>query len=240
MDHIKIETDQNGIASLVLDRPKVNAMNSLLLTEIRDAFHQLADDDGVRGVLVTGHGKCLSAGLDLSELMSLQDADAAHFLRLVDEAFDAAFRFVKPMAVAVRGHAIAGGMILALCADHLVMAEGDYKLGLTELAVGVPLPRVAFEVARCAMDHRAWRKLVFGAGLHRPAEVFAMGIGDELSDDPQGAAQRWLETTCSRHIDTFRFVKTLGRKEAFERIDALAAPERDRLAQTLIAARNQG
>ncbi len=238
MKHLHIELDTHGIAQLILDRPKVNAMSSELLAEMCQAFGQLSSDDQTRGVLVRGQGSCLSAGLDLSELMGLQGPDVTRFLEWVDGAFDAAFRFQKPMAVAVQGHAIAGGLVLGLCADHLVFGEGDYKIGLTELAVGVPLPRVAFEVVRCAIDARAMRKLLLGAALHPPTEIFAMGVGDELSNDPVASAQAWLETACSRPSAAFRFSKMARRKEAYERIDALAESEREGLQRALIAARD--
>lgn len=237
MKHIRIEIDTDGIALLTLDRPKVNAMSGEFLAEMRDAFHELAADDKARGVLVRGEGKSFSAGLDLNELMGLQGEDVTQFLQLVDDGFDAAFRFPKPMAAAVHGHAIAGGLVLGLCADHLVLGEGSYKLGLTELAVGVPLPRVAFEVVRSAVDERAMRKLLLGAGLHPPDEVFKMGVGDVLAADPFSQAQSWLKTACSRHGGAFRFSKAARRREACERIDALAANERAELQRTLIAAR---
>jgi enoyl-CoA hydratase len=226
-----------GIAELVLDRPKVNALSRALLEEMLATLRQLGDDEHVRGVLVRGEGKCFSAGLDLVELSQLEEGELLEYLDIVEAAFTSAFAFPKPMVAAVHGHAVAGGLVLALCADHLVMGRGDYKLGLTELAVGVPFPRPAFEIVRLAMGPRALNAVVHGAGTYSPQELFDLGVGDALSDDPRGDARRWLSMMASRPLGTFRFVKTLHRGEAWERIQSRSAEEQRALIDAITAAR---
>jgi len=233
---VKVTID-DGIAELVLDRPKVNAMSRALLEEMLTSFRRLHDHEQVRGVLVRGEGKCLSAGLDLVELAGLRDSDLRDYLDLVETAFTAAFTFPKPVAAAVHGHAVAGGMVLALSADHVVLGRGGYKLGLTELAVGVPFPRPAYEIVRLAMTPRALHATVHGAGTYGPSELFELGVGDELADDPRAAALTWLRTMASRPLEAFRFVKTLHRGEAWERIQARTAGERRHLIDAIESAR---
>lgn len=241
MQHVAVKV-VDGIATITLRRPKVNAMNSQLLRELRDAFADVEQNASVVGALITGDGPCLSAGLDLKEVATLDVPGASDFVELMDGAFDAAFRMSKPLAVAVQGHAIAGGLVIAMCADYMALATGDYRVGLTELAVGVPFPRVAWEIVRTGIPPRALRKLVNEAGTHPPAEVFAWGVGDVLVPDAIAAAQSWLELVTSRPLDTFRVVKALMRKEAWERIDDYVAEgpdgaERTRLLETLLATR---
>lgn len=238
MELIKV-IHKDGIVELSLNRPKVNAMSRALLRELKQAFDAARDDDAAKGVLVCGEGKCLSAGLDLKEVGALDATDVSDFLDEMDAAFGAAFMFPKPMAVAVHGHAIAGGLILALCADFLAFKTGQYKLGLTELAVGVPFPRVAFEAVRLAMPPRALRKLVNEAGTHPPAEVFELGVGDVLVDDPVAAAKTWLGVVTSRPAGVFRFVKMEQRKEAWERAANTPLAERQALVKAMMAARDE-
>ncbi|AUX48014.1 enoyl-CoA hydratase [Sorangium cellulosum] len=226
---------RDGMAEVTLNRPKVNAMNQALLREMTDVFGRLAEDDAVSGVLVRGAGQCLSAGLDLHELASLDRERLSGFLDDFDAAFGAAFRFPKPFAAAVHGHAIAGGMILAMCADFIALGAGDYKLGLPELAVGIPFPRVAFEIVRAAAPPRAFRRLTFGAELHSPAEVFEMGIGDTLSAEPLEDARRFLAKMCGRPSAAFRFTKASHRREAWERIATPPPSEREALMDALRA-----
>jgi hypothetical protein len=96
---------------------------------------------------------------------------------------------------------------------------------------------------RLGMPPRALRKLVYEAGTYPPEEIFAMGVGDTLEDDPRAAGRRWLDVVTSRPLETFRVVKGLHRKEAWERIAACrrgegdAAAERDRLVRTLLSSR---
>ncbi|AUX35700.1 MULTISPECIES: enoyl-CoA hydratase/isomerase family protein [Sorangium] len=229
--------ESGGVAEVVLDRPKVNAMSQAVLREMVDVFRRLAEDGAVRGVLVRGAGKCLSAGLDLREVASLDRARLAGFLDDFDAAFGAAFRFPKPFAAAVHGHALAGGAVLAMCADYIALGDGDSKFGLPELVVGIPFPRVAFEIVRAACPTRAFRRLVFGADSHSPAEVFEMGVGDSLSKEPLEDARRWLATACSRPAAAFRFVKASHRKEAWERIAAPLPEEREAFVEALLSAK---
>ncbi|HHH11805.1 MAG TPA: enoyl-CoA hydratase/isomerase family protein, partial [Sorangium sp.] len=75
---------RDGITEVVLNRPKVNAMNSALMTELTHTFAALASDETVKGVLLRGEGKCLSAGLDLREVAQLDSASLGQFLDLFD------------------------------------------------------------------------------------------------------------------------------------------------------------
>jgi enoyl-CoA hydratase len=230
----------DGIADVLLSRPKVNAMSQALLRETRAAFERLAEDTSVKAALVRAEGNAFSAGLDLREVTSLDEPGLASFLDDFDAAFRAAFRFPKPLAAAVQGHAVAGGLVLAMCADFIAFGAGDFKVGLTELAVGVPFPRVALEIVRHATPKRAFRTLVFEAGTWSPSEVFAMGIGDVLGTDPAAEARRWLVAACSRPAETFRIVKAGHRRDAWATIAAEPVTERQALLSAMLAAKQAG
>jgi enoyl-CoA hydratase len=230
MIHLAIS---KGLAEVVLDRPKVNAMSSEMLLAIERTFAELSANDQVAAVLLRAEGRSFSAGLDLIEVAGLADDAKVKFIDTMERAFVAAFRLQKPMAAAVQGHAIAGGLVLALCADFLAFASGDYKVGLTELAVGVPLPRSAWEIVELALAPRALRQLVFGAGTHPPGEVFALGVGDALVADPVQTARSWLEQASARPAATFRHVKALHRQRSWARIEHSELGERQRMLAAL-------
>jgi enoyl-CoA hydratase len=236
MEFLRIERPSTT-AELVLARPPVNALHSGLLREIADAVAALDGDDSVRGVLLRGEGKCLSAGLDLAEVASLDERGALEFFATFDSAFNALFGIGKPLAVAVDGHAIAGGLILALCGDFVAIGRGPHKLGLTELTVGVPFPRSALEIARAALPQRALRVLVNGAVALPAAEAFELGVGDVLCDDARANARTWLESVASRPLEAFRFVKRMMREPALQRIAAGPQGEREAHAKILAGGR---
>lgn len=209
-----------------MNRPKVNALNTELLGALGSTFSELANDDTVKGLLLRAEGKSFSAGLDLIEILGLDDPSKVRFVDLMEDAFLAAFRFPKPMAVAVHGHAIAGGLVISMCADYIAFAEGDYKVGLTELAVGVPFPRSAWEIVSLGLAPQALRQLVYDAGTYPPAELFALGVGDSVVGDPVADAKRWLALVTSRPAPVFRHVKALHRRDAWERIEHSRLAER--------------
>lgn len=237
MEHVRVVRD-GAVAEIVLDRPKVNAMSAALLRDLSAAFDQVADPS-VAGVLVRGEGKALSAGLDLNEVAALDEGSIDAFLDLLDHAFSAAFRHPAPVAVAVTGHAIAGGLVLALCGDYVSIARGDHKLGLTELAVGVPFPPVAYEIVKAGLPLRAFRKLVLEAELHGAEEAFAMGVGDALVDDAVADGRRWLKLVTGRPRAAFAYVKRQRRREVLDRIALVPLAERRALVAAMLAARKE-
>jgi enoyl-CoA hydratase len=222
-----------GIADIVLNRPKVNAMNRALLQELGAAFQKVSEDPAIRGALLRSEGRCFSAGLDLKEVAAYDRQSAAAFLDLFDTGVRPAFECTKPVAAAVAGHAIAGGLVLALSADFLALGHGEYKLGLTELLVGVPFPREAFEAVRCALGPRALRRLIYTAELFGPKEAYELGVGDALVEDPEMTARFWLATVTSRPLRTFEIVKRQMRGEALARMDAAGAAERHEVLEAI-------
>jgi enoyl-CoA hydratase len=82
---------------------------------------------------------------------------------------------------AITGHAIAGGMVLALCADIRVASAGG-RYGLTEVQVGVPYPQAAIGVVRAELSPQAARLLALGSELTDAAECERLGVFDEVHD----------------------------------------------------------
>lgn len=239
-----IRLEGTGIATLLLDRPKVNALNGAMLAELGDAVARIEADDAIHGVLIRSTGRCFSAGLDLAELIDADRAAVERFFSIFTTAFGGFFGCTKPIAAAVEGHAIAGGLVLALVADFVALQTGSYKLGLTELQVGVPFPDSALQVVLDAVPPRAARRLVYGAELCGPQAAFDMGVGDALVDDAAAAAKGWLKTVCARPLSTFRETKRRMRLSAWQRIAAgpgdeavidalLSAPVQAAIAQAL-------
>jgi enoyl-CoA hydratase len=140
----------DGVTTLRFDSPPVNALDLDLLEVI------IASMSSVEGpVVITGAGRSFSAGVDLRALID-GDADyAERFVTALSDAFLAIFDHPAPVIAAINGHAIAGGCVLAMCADVRLMSGGT--IGLTELAVGVPFPVAALEICRDAMGISAPR-----------------------------------------------------------------------------------
>jgi len=84
------------------------------------------------------------------------------------------------VVAAVNGHAVAGGCVLACCADHRVMARGGGRIGVTELQVGLPFPAMAFEIMRFVTARRRLSEVILGAATYAPEEARERGLVDEV------------------------------------------------------------
>ena len=134
----------DGVSVVRIDRPPVNALD---LDLVEDAVATLGSLEGP--VVLTGAGKCFSAGVDLRALVDGGRDYTERFLDAMPAAFLAVFDYPAPVVAAINGHAIAGGCVVAMAADVRLMSGGS--IGLTEVAVGVPFPASALEICRYAM-----------------------------------------------------------------------------------------
>lgn len=210
---------RDAVDVLWLDRPPVNAADLDSLTELADAVEGLQAGPG-RPLVLTGRGPAFSAGADLHRILDGDETYAAAFVAGLVRAFTTLFSFPRPLVGAVNGHAIAGGAILACCCDHAVAADGPFKLGVTELAVGVPYPLAALEVVRHAVAPQRFEEVVFGARTYSPAEALAIGFVDEVvgAGAVLGRAVEEAERLGRVPAETYALVKRAVRGPALERI----------------------
>ena len=187
-----VTTEMRGDVALVrIDRPPANALDLDLLAAGRDTAEELRQADPA-AVVIVGRERFFSAGVDLKAAPNL-DADGQRaMVEGINRLFLEWYSFPRPVVCAVNGHAIAGGMILALCGDYRVCARGDVKLGLTEVRVGVGYPAVAIGVVRAELDPASARVLALGAELVGPEAARELGVLDELRE-PDVVLERALE-----------------------------------------------
>jgi len=88
--------------------------------------------------------------------------------------------FPKPTVARLAGHAVAGGLVLVLACDYRLGREGDYRVGLNEVAIGASFPRVALEIVRLRLPHARASELALGAALYPASQATRLGIVDEL------------------------------------------------------------
>jgi enoyl-CoA hydratase len=217
--------DVDGVAVVQLSHGKVNALDIELLDAITETFGELARSD-IRAAVLTGSGPAFSAGVDLRRLTSGGAGYLTRFLGGLADAFEAVFRMPQPAVAAVNGHAIAGGCVFACACDRRVMADGNGRVGVPELAVGVPFPTVPLEIMRFAVGSAALPDLVYGADTYLPAEARTRRLIDEVvpADTLMDRAIALAKELSGDRIPaaTFRLTKEQLRR------DTLAAIERNR------------
>lgn len=172
--------DHGDVRELRLARPPVNALTPELLGALCRAV-TAAPGEGVRGLLLSGRPGMFSAGLDVPRLLG---GDRAAIATLMDELF-AAMRALAfspiPVVAAITGHSPAGGCVLAIFCDHLVMADGDFKIGLNEVEVGLPVPPVLYTALARRVGDRQAAWLAAHGHLVSAAEAQRLGLVDELA-----------------------------------------------------------
>ena len=197
-------------------RPPANAIDLRLLEEGQAALEELrADPPGA--VVLTGSNGFFSAGVDLKVAPTLDRERQGQMVAGINRLFAGWYGFPRPVVCAINGHAIAGGLVLALCADYRVGAT-EGRLGLTELRAGFPFPTVAKAVARAELGPAPARVLMLRAQLVEPQEALALGVVDELVE-PGVVLERALQVAvelASLPHSTYEHVKRQLREETIE------------------------
>ncbi|MEO1474965.1 MAG: crotonase/enoyl-CoA hydratase family protein [Pseudomonadota bacterium] len=183
---------ENDVAHIHLDDGKANALSFDMLDAINGALDDA--EDTAKAVLFSGRAGRFCAGFDLS-VMREDPANAAKLVNAGGHLLLRLFENKLPIVVACTGHALAAGGLFLLAADTRFGAQGDFKIGLNETAIGMVLPTFGIELprARLAQDH--FTPAVIQAKAHTPDEAVAAGFLDEaveagaLLDTAQAAAE---------------------------------------------------
>lgn len=185
MAGIEIE-DRDGVRVARMKFGRANAMNH----EMLDGIAAMLAERAPKPTVLTGEGRIFSAGLDLVTLDGFDRDEMEAFLTRFSRTMVQVLTTPYPLVAAVNGHAVAGGCVLALACDYRVGSEGDYKIGMNELAHGLPLPAVANEIPRGALTPQTYRTVVMSGVLMSPETAQQVGILDMLTDDADSAVEQ--------------------------------------------------
>jgi enoyl-CoA hydratase len=211
-EHVSVEARGN-VALVRLDRPPANALDQALLDEATAVAARMTRERP-DAVVLTGRPGFFSAGIDLSVAPHLDEAGQRAMVTGINRLMAGWYGCPRPVVTAVNGHAIAGGLFLALCGDWRVgTTEGRY--GLTEVRVGVAYPAVVLAIARAELAPPVLRRLVLRAHLLDAEEAEREGLWDEVL--PPGEV-------LGRALERAEELATLPRR-AFEHVkDQLRGP----------------
>ena len=177
-DFVRVEI-RDGIGTIRLERPPMNALNRQVQEELRDAATAGATDDGVRAVIVYGGEKVFAAGADIKEMADMSYVDMAARAADLSDALDALARIPKPVVAAITGYALGGGCELALACDWRVVAE-DAKLGQPEIKLGIiPGAGGTQRLARLVGPARA-KDIILSGRMVDAQEALRIGLADRV------------------------------------------------------------
>ncbi len=168
-----------GVSLLTLNRPPANALSPDLLAALDEAVKK-AVEDGSRAAVLTGKPGLFSAGLDVPLLLTLDKQAMSAFWKTFFGVLRTLALSPIPIGVAISGHSPAGGTVLSIFADYRVAAAGDFKLGLNEVEVGLPMPPIVFHAFRRLIGARAAEQYAVDGSLISPEEALACGLVDAV------------------------------------------------------------
>ncbi|HUG42553.1 MAG TPA: enoyl-CoA hydratase-related protein [Longimicrobiales bacterium] len=205
--NIRVER-RDGRATVTVNRPdKLNALNAATVGELDAAFRELAGDDAVRGVIITGEGeKAFVAGADIGELARMGPITGIDVSRQGSHAFRRLERIGKPVLAAVNGYALGGGMELAL-ACHLRIASENARFGLPEVKLGIiPGYGGTVRLPRVVGRGRALELILTGEMI-TAARAYEIGLVNRVvpQDQLMTAAEQLLETILRNGPIALRF-----------------------------------
>jgi enoyl-CoA hydratase/carnithine racemase len=182
-EFVRVEV-ADQIATIRLDRPKMNALNAQVQDEIAEAAAQVSGDAGVAAVVLYGGERVFAAGADIKEMADMSYAQMASRSAALQASFTAVARIPKPVVAAVTGYALGGGLELALCADFRVLGESA-KVGQPEILLGIiPGAGGTQRLPRLIGPSKA-KDLIF-SGRHVAApEALAIGLADKVVPDAE-------------------------------------------------------
>jgi enoyl-CoA hydratase/carnithine racemase len=182
-EFVRVES-ADGIATIRLDRPKMNALSAQVQDEIAEAAAQVSADHAVRAVILYGGERVFAAGADIKEMASMGYPAMAARSAALQASFTAVADIPKPVVAAVTGYALGGGLELALCADFRVLGEGA-KVGQPEILLGI-IPGAGGTQRLPRLIGPAKAKDLIFSGRHVAAdEALAIGLADKVVPDAE-------------------------------------------------------
>jgi len=225
--HVRCER-RGSVAVLRLDRPPANALELEIGRQTGAALDQVLATDAA-AIVVTGTGGFFSAGLDLKVIPSYGADEQRAMIATANELLGKLYQCPLPVVAGINGHAIAGGLVLALACDYRVGARGACKLGLTEARAGIPFPAVAMAIVQAELTGPAARILTLQARNLDPERALVLGVVDELEppDEVLARAVAVAEDLGTIPRDAYRRIKQQLRASVIARIREVVATGTD-------------
>lgn len=177
-EFVRLEVE-DGIGTIRLDRPKMNALN----TEIQEALAEVAQEvtgrSDIGAVIVYGGERVFAAGADIKEMQDMSYTDMVDRATRLSQCFSAVAAIPKPTMAAITGFALGGGCELTMCCDFRIAAD-NANLGQPEILLGIiPGAGGTQRLARLVGPAKA-KDLIFSGRFIDAQEALAIGLVDEV------------------------------------------------------------
>ena len=188
-------TLEEDVAIISLDDGKANAMSYEFLEKMHEALDRALTE--AKAIMIEGRPGKFCAGFDLSIMQGENAAEEA--TKLVHNGGKVMLRLFEcplPLVMACTGHALAGGALMLLCGDTRIGAQGEFKLGLNETAIGMVLPAFALALTKARVNPMHWTQSYIQSRIYAPHEAVDAGYldmvveADHVHDTALAAAKK--------------------------------------------------
>jgi len=208
-EKIIVETDDNHVATLTLNRPEsMNTFSSQMAAELNQALIELDLNPSVRVILLKGSGRAFCAGIDVTELAGKTAIEYREWIEKMELPLVTISKLKKPVIAQLHGVAAANGMGLIAAAD-LVIAEEDARMGLTAINVGLNCIGPIIPVSRCVGRKKALELLLYGNLIKTP-EALSLGLINKIvpKDELESQALKWAIELAQKSPIAVQIAKT--------------------------------
>ncbi|MXW21947.1 MAG: enoyl-CoA hydratase/isomerase family protein [Candidatus Dadabacteria bacterium] len=217
------------VAVVRMNSNPMNVMGEGFFSDLDEAFTTLESDHTESPVVLTSSERVFSAGLDLKYHLSLFTTGDEEEIWQWYERFRGAllrvFTYERPVVAAVNGHAIAGGLILALCCDYRVCVDSGARFGLNEITIGFPIPSAIAQIVLYVLGTAIAQQVMTTGFLYEPRDAVRLGFFDE-SNEADKLLSHCVEFAGQYGpslIPGYAFSKTALRREVVANIEGTCA-----------------
>lgn len=205
---------KDGVAIIAMDDGKANALSHTMFDQLTAAFDQAEKDSAV--VVLQGREGRFSGGFDLKEMYKGPE-EAKALTKRGSEFAVRIMSFNTPVIGVSTGHCIAMGAYTMLACDYRIGAEGDFKIGLNETAIGMPMHRFGIELGRYKIPKNYFNRSLINGEIFNPKEAVKAGYYDRLVPVEQldAAGAMAGQMFAQLKMNAFSYTKNASRKEVF-------------------------
>ena len=209
------------VGTIVIDDGKANVMSLKMLNVLHGAFDQAEKDKAV--VLLKARGRHFSAGFDLNVFAKGSAEDQYRMVRAGAELALRILSFPTPVVTACQGNAYPMGAFLIMSSDHRIAAEGDYRIGMNEVAIGLTVPRFAIEIARQRLTPAYFSRTVMTGEMFGPTEAVTAGFFDRVvaPDQLERSAEETAQALAGINLAAHAATKARARGAVIKMIRAM-------------------
>ncbi|MDY0780268.1 crotonase/enoyl-CoA hydratase family protein [Tenacibaculum sp. IB213877] len=177
MNNLVHYTSQDNYAIIKIENGKVNAISHEVIDEINECLTKAEQEEKV--VILTGKDGILSGGYDL-KVMTQSPESAKELVSKGSTLARRMLSFPMPIIVACNGHAVAKGAFLLLSADYRLGTEGDFKIGLNEVMIGMTMHHAGIELAKNKLVPVYFERSVNNSEMYSPKDAVTAGFLDKI------------------------------------------------------------